>query len=238
MQNIRLEIEYDGMNFYGWEIQPHKRTVRGVLESLLESILQEKIKLVCGARTDTGVHAISQIANFKTETKITPRKIKQALLQLPQDVCVKSVKNMPLNFNAHFDAVSRTYLYKIVIGKSPTRRYGIWEYKFPLDIERIKSVLPLFLGKHRFDFFASKDEGECDIKTLKIIQKKNDLVFEIRADHFLRKMIRLIIGTLTEFGRGYLSEKDIQDAIDCKKNARKFLSAPPQGLYLKEIKYK
>lgn len=243
MQNIKLKIEYDGTKFYGWEIQPRKRTVRGILESLLKKVLQEKIKLICGARTDKGVHALCQTVNFKTETTLNPAKIKHALLQLPQDIHIKSVTTVPLEFNAHFDGISRTYLYKVALGKSPLRRYGIWEYKFLLDIERIKSILPLFLGTHRFDFFSYKDKGECNIKTLKLIQIYNEfataptLVFEVCADHFLQRMVRMVIGALTEFGRGHIGEEDIKTAIDCKKDAKKFLSAPPQGVYLKEIEY-
>lgn len=237
MQNIKLEIQYDGTKFYGWEIQPNKRTVRGVLESALEKILNEKIKLSCGARTDAGVHAIAQIANFKTRGIIKPEKIKRALFKLPQDIYVKSVTKVFWEFNAHFDAMSRTYLYRMILDKSPIMRAMAWEYKFPLDVEKVNKILPLFVGIHRFDMFSHKDTGECHIKKFTMTHNNNEVIFEISANHFLRRMVRMVIGTTTEFGRGKLTEKHIKTAIDCKKGTTKYLAAPPQGLYLKDIEY-
>lgn len=124
----------------------------------------------------------------------------------------------------------------MVLGESPLRRTGIWEYKFKLDIDRIKSAMPLFLGTHRFDSFSCKDSGECDIKKFTLTNNGSEVVFEISADHFLHRMVRMIIGALTEVGRGKITEKHIKSALN-RSNGLKYLSAPPQGLHLKEIKY-
>ncbi|MDI6840339.1 MAG: tRNA pseudouridine(38-40) synthase TruA [bacterium] len=235
MQNIKIELEYDGTNFFGWEIQPKKRTVRSEIENLLQNVLHEKIKLIGAARTDAGVHAICQVANFKTKSSLPITKIKNALFDLPRDIYVKNVIPVPLEFNARRGASSKVYLYKILLGKSPIQRARIWEYTFPLDIEKIKGALQLFIGLHQFDLFSFRDHGECDVKKFELVQNGDEVIFEIEANRFLHKMVRMIIGTLTELGRNKIEIRDIKDALELK--GKKWLCAPPHGLYLKEVKY-
>ncbi len=237
-QNIKIEIEYDGSNFFGWEIQPEKRTIRGEIEKLLKNTLNEDIKLVGASRTDTGVHALAQIANFNLITPSPISKIKGILLKLPRDIYVKNVSQVPLEFNIRKNAKSKVYFYRILLGRSPLLQKRVWEYKFKLDIKRVEEVLPLFLGMHRFDLFSYRDEGECEIKQLELMKlknKSNEVIFKIEGNRFLHKMVRMIIGTLTEVGRGKIGIKDIKLALELK--GKKFLCAPPQGLYLKEVKY-
>ena len=235
MQNIKLELEYEGTNFSGWEIQPQKRTIRGEIEHLLHNLLQERVKLIGAARTDAGVHAISQVASFKTKSLLPVSKIKKALLGLPPDIYVKDAVSVPLEFNARRDASLRVYLYRLLLRKSPIERTRVWEYRFKTDIERMKSAFQLFMGLHKFDLFSYKDSGECEIKSVELIENGDEVDFEISANRFLHRMVRMIIGTLTELGRGKISEEDIKSALNLK--GRKWLCAPPQGLYLKEVKY-
>lgn len=247
MRNIKLEIEYDGTNFSGWEIQPERKTIRDEIERALGNLLNEDIKLIGASRTDAGVHAISQIANFKTNTKFPVSKIKGALRELLSDIYVKNVAQVPLEFDARKSARSKVYFYRALLGKSPLLQNRVWEYKFPLDTKRIERAIPLFLGVHQFDLFSHKDKGECEIKNFTVGRcddiivptlHTEELIFEIEANRFLRKMVRMIVGALTEIGRGKIEAEDIELALELKGNpAHKCRSAPPQGLYLKEVKY-
>ncbi|MCK4352647.1 tRNA pseudouridine(38-40) synthase TruA [candidate division WOR-3 bacterium] len=249
MRNIKLEIEYDGTHFAGWEIQPGKRTIRGEIESALGGLLQEPIKLTSASRTDAGVHALCQVANFKTENPLATSKIKNALLGLPRDIYVKNVAPVDLQFNARKDATSRVYLYRLWLGRMPLLRNRVWEYPWPIDIDKIKKALNLFLGIHRFDLFSYRASGECKIKRFELVRpnvavpitserKKcvKEFVFKIEANRFLQRMVRMIIGTLTELGRGKIKEYDVKLALELQ--GKKWLSAPPQGLYLKGVKYR
>lgn len=242
MQNIKLEIEYDGTNFSGWEIQPNKRTVRGEIERKLCEVLQEKVNLTVASRTDAGVHAICQVANFKTNSKLPISTIKRALLGLPRDIYVKRVTLMPLEFDTRIDATSRVYLYIMLLGRSALLRTRVWEYKYELDISRMERALSMFVGVHRFDLFSCRERGECEVKSFTLTQNSNKIIFEIEANRFLHKMVRMIIGALTEVGRGKIDVEAIKLALDisdstfnnklCPK-----VCAPGCGLYLKEVKY-
>ncbi len=234
-QNIKLEIEYDGTNFSGWEIQPNKRTIRGEIEKTLRSLFNEDIKLIGASRTDAGVHALSQIANFRIKTRFPISKIKGALFKLPFDIYIKNVTQVPLEFDARRSAKSKVYFYRLLLERSPLLQKRVWEYKYPLDTKRIEKAMPLFLGVHPFDLFSHKDEGECEIKHLEFTQSSNEVIFEIEGNRFLHRMVRMIIGTLTELGRGKIKAQDIKSALELK--GKKFFCAPPQGLYLKEVKY-
>ena len=236
MQNFRIILEYDGRDFFGWEIQPELRTLRGEIEKVLMKILDERVQIVTGARTDTGVHALAQVANFKTNKELTADQIRNALLGLlPRDMFVKEVVNVPLDFDARRDAESRVYVYKMLLGRAPLRHYYIWEYEFPLDLNKIRETMPLFRGTHEFKSFSYRDSGRCDIKRFDVEKEGDEVSFEIEADRFLHKMIRMIVGTLSYLGRGKLNEGDIGSML--KGKVGKPFAAPPQGLYLKEIKY-
>jgi tRNA pseudouridine38-40 synthase len=235
MQNLKLLIEYDGTFFYGWELQPNKRTVRWEIEKALEKILRQKIKLIAGARLDRGVHAIAQVANFVVEKKVDPYRLRNSLKMLPRDIYVKEVVEVGLNFNARYSAISKTYIYKIKFHRSPLLRWRVWEYPWKVELDKIKEVLPLFLGEHDFSLFSFKDKGTCKIFRFTITPTINGLVFEIEGNRFLHKMVRMIIGSIMEVGRGKATFQEIRDSLSL--SGKKYPSAPPQGLYLKEIKY-
>ncbi|HID93261.1 MAG TPA: tRNA pseudouridine(38-40) synthase TruA [bacterium (Candidatus Stahlbacteria)] len=236
MQNFKIIVEYDGRDFFGWEIQPELRTVRGEIEKALMKILDERVQIVAGARTDAGVHALAQVANFKTNKELTAEQIRNALLGLlPRDMLVKEVINVPLDFDARRDAKSRVYIYRMLSGRAPLRHHYVWEYEFPLDLDRIREAMPPFLGTHEFKSFAFKDSGKCTIKRFDVEKGGDEITFEIEADRFLHKMVRMIVGTLSWVGRGKLSKGDISSML--KGKVGKPFAAPPQGLYLKEIKY-
>lgn len=262
MRNIRLEVEYDGTDFYGWEIQPNKRTVRGEIEHRLCEILQERVKLIGAARTDAGVHAICQVANFVTKSNLPISTIRRALLGGSPSICVRNVELVPLEFNSRGDATSRIYLYRVLLGRSPLLRTKVWEYPILgkrtwlgtpiLDIEKMECALNIFLGRHRFDLFAHRDTGECEVKRFTMATMKSEfpislgdamsnlieLRFEIEATRFLHKMVRMIIGILTELGRDRIDEESIKLALELKGTiGHSALCAPAHGLYLKTVKY-
>ncbi len=238
MKNYQLCIEYDGTNFYGWEIQPQKRTIRGEIESALSRLLGEKINLTSGARTDRGVHALNQIANLKTDNPLPVAKIRKGLQGLlSQDIFVKDVLPVNSDFDSRRDAESRVYLYKLLIGRCPLKRKYVWEYRYKLNITRMNKVLSLFIGTYDFKYFSFKDAGICCVKKFEIYKDDNELTFEVESNRFLHKMVRMLVGTVTEIGRG--KEINIKEMLiqPVNHHIKKNLCAPPQGLYLKEIKY-
>jgi len=236
MQNYKIILSYDGTHCHGWQRQPDKRTIQGFLEDILAKISSEKIPVIGAGRTDAGVHALAQVANFKTNKELAAEQISNALLgSLPRDMLVREVFDVPLDFDARRGAKSRVYIYKILLGRAPLRHHYIWEYEFPFDLDRIKEAMSLFLGEHEFKSFSYKDSGRCNIKKFDVGKEGNEVTFEIEADRFLHKMVRMIVGTLSYLGRGKLNEGDIKSML--KGNPGKPFTAPPQGLYLKEIKY-
>src|SRR3990170_1025718 len=218
-RNVKLKIEYDGTGFSGWQKQPKLRTVQGEIEDKLTGILREKITLIGSGRTDVGVHALEQVANFKTETKLNLVSMHRGLNSLlPKDILIKDVEEVDSDFNSRYGAKSRVYRYKICFGKDIFLRRFAWEVSYCLG----KSAKP---NNHCFVFRAFwKKDG-------------NKLEFEIEADRFLHTMVRSLVGTLIDVGRGYFSLKDFADILKAKDHKKAGLTAPAKGLYLVRVNY-
>jgi len=234
--NIKLTIEYDGTDFFGFEIQPRKRTVRGEIESAICQITGEKVKVYCAGRTDKGVHAMAQIVNFHTDSRLSPGELKRAInANLPKDIYVKDAVRVSDDFHARYSAKRKVYLYKMLIGKSPIRRNYVWEYRFKTNIDALKEILPVFCGRYNFKRFAKRDEGICDITRFDIREKEDEIQLEIEGDRFLHKQVRMMVGTVLLFTRGKIDRK----IIICMLNGGEGIPAlaPASGLYLKEIIY-
>jgi len=234
-KNLKIIIEYDGKEFFGWQVQKDKRTVQGEIESALKTILKRKIGIKGSGRTDAGVHAIGQVANFFIEEDIPLEKLQKSLNGIiGQDVYIKEIQNVALDFNARFSAKSRIYQYRCVMGKSPVRRNYTCEIIYPLNVELIKEAIPLFVGEKDFTHLAMKDKGICKVKKFNLRIKGDEIIFTIEANRFLRRMVRGIIGTMIDIGRGKITIEDIEKIfageIRCK-------NALPQGLYLIKVKY-
>ncbi len=263
MRNIKLVIEYDGTNFYGWQVQNRKqrtenrrqriksreqnkcRTVQGIIEEALRKILQEKVKIIGSGRTDSGTHAKAQVANFKTDSKLNCENLIRALnASLPSDIRIKEVKDVKLSFNARFKAKSKKYRYYIFNApyQSPFFRFFSLHVSYLLDIEKMRKACRYLIGTHNFKSFQKKDKIERNsVRTIKKIKitKKGKLIFiDIESEGFLYNMARNITGTLLEVGRNKIKPCDIRSIIRAKDRKRIGATVPAKGLHLMEVKYR
>ncbi|MGC8972041.1 MAG: tRNA pseudouridine(38-40) synthase TruA [bacterium] len=242
MRNIKLTIAYDGSSFFGFQVQPNVPTVQGALESALTEITGENIEVIGAGRTDTGVHAINQVVNFKTNSKIPLEKLPIALNSLlPDSIVVKDAKEVPIDFHARFSARSRSYIYLVYTASSPSpflRKYA-WYLKEKPNIGRILDLLDVFKGKKDFISF-SKSDGESTIREIydiSVFEREPFIIFYIKADGFLRGMVRLIVRVLIDAGYGLIGRADIESIISAKRRGLIKGIAPPYGLYLYRIEY-
>jgi tRNA pseudouridine38-40 synthase len=241
-RNIKLEIEYDGTDFYGWQIQPKLRTVQGEIQDKLETILGHRINLIGAGRTDVGVHALGQAANFKTASELSKNSIINGLNGLlPDDIVIKRIEEVDLNFNSRYSAKSRLYKYRIYLGRTAILRKHVWEVLYSLNLENIFEATKKIEGEHDFSSFcvaeSTKDNNACRVFSA-IWEKSNDeLIFKIEADRFLHAMVRSLAGTLIEVGRGYFSVSDFVKIMEAKDRRKAGPTAPACGLYLVEVKY-
>jgi tRNA pseudouridine38-40 synthase len=245
MRNIKLTIEYDGTDYFGWQIQKRKPTVQGEIKKVLERILQEKITLTGAARTDSGVHALSQVANFKTTNeKLSAESLNKALNSLlPSDIVIKEVKEVPNSFHARYDARSKIYRYQILNQFFPSaleRRFS-WHIPGPLHWRKIREAIKYFVGKHDFSLFSvsgsSRKNKQCTVRDFRIRKVKNLYVLQIEADYFLYKMVRRMVGVLIEVGRGKMEPEYISPLLHKKASTLRAQTAPPHGLFLAKVKY-
>jgi len=246
MRNIKLEIEYDGSNYAGWQVQPRVcgKTIQEVIEKKLRKILQEKIKLIVSGRTDSGVHARAQVANFFTHSNILLSRLKIAINGLlPEDIKVIKLSEEGPGFHSRFSAKSKVYRYTILNRdySSPLSRSTVQFCPHPLDVKLMQKEARALLGKHNFSAFAAaKGRGKNPVKVIKEITvvKKKDLIYiDIEADGFLYNMVRNIVGTLIDIGRGRLPAGSMGRVLRAKN--RKFAgeTASAKGLCLIEVKY-
>jgi tRNA pseudouridine38-40 synthase len=241
-RNIKLEIEYDGTDFHGWQIQPKLRTVQKEIQDKLETILGHKINLIGAGRTDVGVHALGQVANFKTTSELDKNSIINGLNGLlPDDIVIKSIEEVDLNFNSRYDAKSRLYKYRIYPGRTAILRKYVWEVLYLLNFEDILEATKKIEGKHDFSSFcvaeSTKNDNVCDVFAANWERAELELVFKIEADRFLHAMVRSLVGTLVEVGRGYFSVSDFVNIMEAKDRRKAGPTAPACGLYLVKVEY-
>lgn len=241
-RNIKLTLEYEGTDFSGWQRQSNLRTVQGEIEEKLKEMLQEEVNLIGSGRTDAGVHALAQMANFKTESKLDLDSILKGLNSLlPEDILIKDIAEADLDFNSRFSARSRVYRYKICLDKNLFLRKYAWEVLYALDPEKMHSATQTILGKHDFTSFcvaeSAKENNHCEIIRASWEKDGNNLEFEIEADRFLHSMVRSLVGTLVDVGRGYFSLEDFSEILKAKDHTKAGLTAPAKGLYLVKVNY-
>ena len=245
MRNIKLVIEYDGKEFNGWQKQPNKLNIQGTIEKAIETITKEKVDLIASGRTDAGVHALGQVANFKTNSNIPIDKFAIAInSNLKKSIIIKSAEEVDERFHSRLSCKKKTYRYIINNSKYGTAIYRNLEtcIKEKLDIEKMKEAIKYFEGEHDFKAFkASGTSSKSSVRTIykaEVIEKENDRIYiELTGNGFLYNMVRIIVGTLVEVGIGKIKPEDIKKIIESKyrKNAGKTL--PPQGLYLLKVDY-
>lgn len=242
MRNIKLTIAYDGSSFFGFQVQPNVPTVQGALETALTEVTKEDIEVIGAGRTDTGVHAINQVISFKTKSKIPLEKLPIALNSLlPNSIIVKSAEEVPLDFHARFSAKSRSYIYLVYNAPypSPFLRNYAWHIRERPDVGKILDVIDIFKGEKDFISF-SKSDGEGTVREvydIGLFERDPFLVFYIKANGFLRGMVRLIVRVLIDAGYGLIDRDGIKSIINAKRRGLIKGIAPPYGLYLYKIEY-
>jgi tRNA pseudouridine38-40 synthase len=247
MDNYKLVIEYDGTNYSGWQIQPDKRTIQSELEKYLSKIFNQKIKITGSGRTDAGVHALAQVANFKVNkskaSKIKISEIKRALNSLlDKDIRIKSVTKVEDSFHARISAKKKTYRYQIsLIEPSVFERlyYAFVPYK--LNVALMKKEAKDLLGKHDFKCFQASGRKAKDtvrvISKVSLLKKGNKLFFTIEGNGFLYNMVRNIAGTLIEIGRGKMPAGSIKKLIKGKDRTKSGPTAKACGVVLVRVGY-
>jgi len=245
MRNIKLTIEYDGKDFNGWQKQPNKLNIQGEIERAISEITKEdSIELNASGRTDAGVHALGQVANFKTNSSIPIEKMAVAInSRLKKSIVIKKAEEVEERFHSRYNCKKKTYRYVINNSDQGTAIYRNLECHIPqkLDIESMKKAAKYFEGEH--DFKAFKASGTSSKSSVRIIyeaevyQKEEKIYIELTGNGFLYNMVRIISGTLVEVGMGKIKPEEITSIIESKKRENAGKTLPPQGLYLVQVLY-
>jgi len=237
-----IELSYNGKGYHGWQNQPNAISVQQVLEEALSVLLQAKIETVGAGRTDAGVHATQMFAHFDLESEIdTPNLVYKLNGFLPKDIAVHQIFKVKEDAHARFDAISRTYHYKISRVKNVFTFDLAYLYQLPLDVEKMNEACKILLEYRDFQCFSKSNTDvktyNCNIVNANWKAKNNSLTFEITADRFLRNMVRAIVGTMIDIGLGKIEVEDLHDIIISKNRGEAGFSVPAHGLYLEEIMY-
>jgi tRNA pseudouridine38-40 synthase len=242
MRTLKLVIEYDGTAFVGWQTQPNGRSVQEEIEKVLAAVLQEPVSLIGAGRTDSGVHARGQAASFTAETGMSAAAIRAALNGLlPEDVYIVSSEDAPAGFHARYSARERFYRYFISFAPSAINRRYEWYVKYDLNVPAMNRIAESLIGEHDFESFckyaADVDHYRCTIKESRWIEKPGALTYEIRGNRFLHGMVRALVGTMVDIGRGYTPEEHFPAIMRARDRRRAGMAAPPHGLFLEEVVY-
>jgi len=245
MTNFKLTIEYDGSACHGWQRQKHERTVQGDIEKALMTMTGRKVTLNGSGRTDAGVHAFGQVANFHCDTRLTPEIFQKGLNSLlNDDIVIRECQFADEKFHARYDAKNKTYHYRILNRLIPAaiRRQYAWFIRQKLDTAAMTSAIPHIIGT--YDFKAFEGTGSPRSHTTRSVlnaefveQEGGYLLFEIKADGFLRYMVRNIVGTLADVGRCRITADDFKQILLSKDRHQAGTTAPPHGLFLMHVKY-
>lgn len=252
-RNLKLTIEYDGTNYCGWQRQTirqasgasrHSKSIQEAIEKTLQKILQEKIRLIGSGRTDAGVHAEAQVANFKTGSGIPLEKLQKALnALLPDDIVITRIEQVSPNFHSRFYAKSKVYRYIILNRPYPSAllKNKVYFYPYPLELRLMQKEANTLLGRHNFKAFQASDKKDRDsirtIKKLNVTKDKELIYIDIVADGFLYNMVRNIVGTLIEIGRGRFKKGDLKKILLGRDRKLAGSTAPAKGLSLIKVNY-
>lgn len=244
MRNIKLIIEYDGTNYHGWQSQINAIAIQDVIQEAIKKLTGEKSNLTGSSRTDVGVHALGQVANFFTHSSIPPERFSNALNSvLPNDIVIKGSEEVDMDFHSRYSSKGKKYIYKIYNSNYPSalHRNRVHHVVRKLNISAMKEAAIYLLGEHDFTSFrASGSSVKSSIRTITnvdLIEVGNVIEFAIAGNGFLYNMVRIIAGTLVEIGLGVRPNEEIKQIIDGKDRKRAGKTAPAQGLYLVEVYY-
>ena len=244
MSRFKLYVEYEGTRYSGWQKQKNAKTIQGTLLNITQDMFYDsKIDLQGSGRTDSGVHALCQVAHLDASTMLAPEIIKLKINdKLPSDINILEIEKANKSFHARHNAVSRSYIYQISKRRTAFGKNFVWWIKDELNFNEMKSAAQEFTGMHDFFSFAEKDNEEKSTKVLiDNIQLKNvgDLILiRIIGSHFLWKMVRRMVGVLVEIGRGKMTTAELKNYLITKTKEPAKYTAPPSGLFLENVYYK
>jgi tRNA pseudouridine38-40 synthase len=245
MPNFKIIIEYDGSAYHGWQRQATDRTLQGEIENALMTMTKNCVTLIGSGRTDAGVHAVNQVANFRCNTQLAPEVFQKGLNSLlPEDIVITSCKMVPEKFHARYDAKSKTYHYRMLNRSLPvaiSRQYA-WHIRKKLDLSAMQEALKCIIGNH--DFKAFEGSGSPRATTIRriinadLVETDDDyLVLIIEGDGFLKFMVRNIAGTLVDVGLSRITPDGFKQVLASKDRNLAGITAPARGLFLMEVKY-
>ncbi len=247
MNNFKMTIAYDGAKYKGWQKlggDDADKTVQGKIEAVLSKCFSRTIEINGASRTDAGVHALEQIANFKVKSQMHPREIALYLrTYLPEDISIKNVQEVDEKFHARFDAKSKTYVYQIWASEvlDPFKRKYVWHIAKKLDVDAMNVAAKAFLGTHDFTTFTNaKSKKKSMDRTIQNVEIQRDgamLTIRITGDGFLHNMARKMVGMLVEVGLGEIQPERVTQAVEAKDRALNSPLAPAQGLFLEKVRY-
>lgn len=239
----RLTLEYAGTRYSGWQIQQNARTVQGALAASVRDVCgTDRFELYGSGRTDSGVHALAQVAHLDVGTNLPPETLRRRLNeQLPSDINVLQVAIVPHRFHARHSAIARSYVYVVARRRTAFGKPFVWWVKDPLDVERMREVAALFEGRHDFRAFSDQDPGEAStevvVESCRVHEDGDLLLVHIEGSHFIWKMVRRLVGVMVEAGRGQLAAADVPGLFAGGSDLPARLTAPAAGLFLERVYY-
>jgi tRNA pseudouridine38-40 synthase len=242
LRTFKMVLEYDGTDFAGWQVQPDARTVQGELEKAVNILTRETVRLTGAGRTDAGVHALGQVASFETNCGLSASEMKRAMnAVLPRDVRVRELENPTAPFDARRDAKMRTYRYVLARRPLAVGRQYAWHPRMRFELDSMMRASEFLVGEHRWDAFCRKDPDESRyesrVRSVRWETDADTVAFEISAVRFFHNMVRILVGTLLDVGRGKRTPEQFRDVLESRDRTRAGFTAPPQGLFLVKVEY-
>jgi tRNA pseudouridine38-40 synthase len=245
LKNFKLTIEYDGTRYHGWQRQPNGSSIQQTIENAIETMTRQEISLIGSGRTDAGVHAQGQTANFKCETRLAPDEIQRGLNSLlPDDIVIRQCQTVHPEFHSRYDVQSKRYRYWILNQALPSaigRQYSWW-IRSPLDISAMQQAADIIMGEHDFKAFEAAGSPRSHTRR-RVMQAcwerrtRGRITFDITADGFLRYMVRNIVGTLVSVGLHKITPEQFRKILNALDRSQAGTTAPPHGLFLLEVNY-
>ncbi len=242
MRNLRLVIEYDGTDYVGWQYQANGPSVQEEIEKALRNLTQEEARVIGAGRTDAGVHARGQVANVRIETALDSSELLKGVnAVLPESIVVHSIEDVQADFHARYSAASRSYRYMILRTRSALERSFGWYIGYPLDVEAMERCAATLMGDHDFQSFCKTipeaNHYRCSVTNSVWTHVENRLYYDITANRFLHGMVRTLVGTMVDVGRGRRTEQEFAAILEGRNRSLAGMAAPAKGLYLERIGY-
>jgi len=242
MRNIRLVVEYEGTSYSGWQRQNNGRTIQGTIEEALHRLIQEEVNIIGAGRTDAGVHARGQVANFRSGTHLPLRDVRNGLnALLPDDIVIHAAEEVPYDFHARFGARERCYSYTINRLPTALMRSFVWHVSYELQPDVMRWCAASIIGEHDFSSFcksaAEVDNYRCVVQSATWEADDPLIRFTIRADRFLHGMVRALVGTMVDVGRGYRTVGEFVSLLEARDRTMAGPAAPASGLVLESVTY-